>query len=208
VTTTPAPLAVELVPLDAITEHPENYNLGQDEIVADLLKHFGQWRAAVVQRSTGRVLVGNTMLRAARALGWTHLNVHYRDVDDDDARRILAGDNRASDLHGTDDSALAALLLRLDETPTGLTGSAYVPDDLAALLATLAPPPGLEDFGDDDRTGLGDADPDLWPTLALRLPPRLMARWKAHRNAHRELTEPEVFELLLTAAGDPDAPDD
>lgn len=205
-TITPAPLQVEQVPLDLLTEHPENYNLGQDDVVRGLLQRFGQWRAAVVQRSTGRVLVGNTMLRAARALGWDSLSVHYRDVDDEDARRILAGDNRASDLHATDDAALAALLLRLDETPTGLDGSAYVRDDLAALLATLAPPPGLEDFPDDDRTGTGDADPDLWPTLAVRLQPILIARWKAHRRGYA--TDQAAFAALLECAEDGDAPDD
>lgn len=199
---TPAALDTELVPLEKLTEHPENYNHGQDEVVADLLARFGQWRPAVVQRSTGRVLVGNTMLRAARALGWDSLNVHYRDADDDEAGRILAADNRASDLHATDDAALAALLSRLAESPAGLDGTAYAPDDLAALLATLALPPDLADFPDDDRTGEGSDDPDLWPTLGLRLPPSVMARWKAYRHARRDATEPEVFASLLDAAED------
>jgi ParB-like chromosome segregation protein Spo0J len=201
--TTPAALDTELVPIDKIREHPENYNHGQDPIVADLLARFGQWRPAVVQRSTGYTLVGNTMLRAARSLGWNALNVHWRDCDDDEAGRILAADNRASDLHATDDAALAALLLRLDESPAGLDGTAYARDDLAALLASLALPPSLDDFPDDDRTGTGSDDPDLWPTLGLRLPPSIMARWKAYRHARRDLSEPEVFASLLDAAQPP-----
>lgn len=203
----PAALDVELVPVEKLTEHPDNYNLGRDELVAELLRRFGQWRPAVVQRSTGRVLVGNTMLRAARdLLGWESLNVHFRDVDDDDALRILAGDNRSSDLHATDDPALAALLARLDSTDDGLAGTLYARDDLAILLASLAEPPDLTDFPEDDRTGDGDADPDLWPTLALRLQPILVARWKSHRRGYA--SDQAAFAALLDAAEDPDAPHD
>lgn len=132
--TTPQALDTVLVPLGDLTEHPENYNHGDDQRLAELLTRWGQWRPAVVQRSTGRVLIGNTMLRAARLLGWTHLNVHYRDDDDDAARRVLAADNRARDLATTDEEALAALLRELDGD---LEGTGWVADEFDALLADL-----------------------------------------------------------------------
>lgn len=133
--TGPAPLDTELVSIDQLAEHPENYNKGDDEKLAELLRVHGQWRPAVVQRSTGRVLIGNTMLRAARdLLGWTQLNVHYRDVDDHEARKILAGDNRAREWAMTDDRMLAELL---DSLGGDLVGTGYVPDNLDDLLAKL-----------------------------------------------------------------------
>lgn len=132
--TEPPPLDTELVPMHALREHPENWNRGDDEAVAELLARFGQWRPAVVQASTGYVLIGNTMLRAARdRLGWSALNVHYRDVDDDDARRILTADNRAHDLATTDERALVELLSRLDGDLSGTLFDTDDYDDLRAL---------------------------------------------------------------------------
>jgi DNA modification methylase len=126
-------LTTEPVDLDALTPHPDNANLGRDEVVADSLDRYGQWRPLVAQRSTGRVLIGHTMLRAARRLGWQQIAVHWRDVGDDEARRILAVDNRSRDLADTDERALLALLESLD----GLDGTGYAPDDLGQLHAVL-----------------------------------------------------------------------
>jgi hypothetical protein len=133
--TGPGILDTELVPVEHLTEHPENYNRGDDARMAELLTRFGQWRPAVVQQSTGRVLIGNTMLRAARdLLGWTHLNVHWRDADEDEARRILISDNRSRDLATTDERALVDLLRTLGDD---LTGTLWEPPDVDALLAKL-----------------------------------------------------------------------
>jgi DNA modification methylase len=172
--TGPGALDTELVPIGRLTEHPENYNQGDDEKMAELLSRFGQWRPAVVQQSTGRVLIGNTMLRAARdRLGWNHLNVHWRDADDDEARRILVSDNHSRDLADTDERALLALLESFDGD---LSGTAYADDDLAdlrhliaaddqAVLDSLHPrgsdqPPAAED-SDDTDAALDDAVPPL-----------------------------------------------
>lgn len=127
-------LTTEPVDLDALTPHPENANLGRDEVVADSLDRYGQWRPLVAQRSTGRVLIGHTMLRAARRLGWQQIAVHWRDVDDTEARRILAMDNRSRDLADTDERALIALLESLDGD---LAGTGYADDDLDDLRRVL-----------------------------------------------------------------------
>jgi ParB-like chromosome segregation protein Spo0J len=167
---TPPVLATELVPIDRLTEHPENYNRGNDAAVAELLDRFGQWRPAVVQTATGYVLIGNTMLRAARSLGWDHLNVHWRDVGDDDARRILAADNRASELSVTDEPALAALLSSLGDD---LSGTLWTPPDLADLVASLQPP-DLDDLLD----AYGEpTDADALTRVAFRATPEIAALW-------------------------------
>lgn len=131
-------LPVELVPIGQLSEHPENYNRGDDERLAELLERYGQWRPAVVQRSTGRVLIGNTMLRAARdRLGWAELSVTYRDVDDDEARRILAADNRARDFSSRDDRALLTLLRQIGGDDGDLSGTLWDTDDFDDLRAVI-----------------------------------------------------------------------
>lgn len=130
---TTATLPTETVPLGAVTLHPDNPNVGDVDSLADSLARYGQWRPAVVQRSTGRVLIGNTMVRAMQALGWQELAVHYRDCDDDDARRILLRDNKERDRARYDERELADLLASLDD----LDGSGWQPDELDDLLAKL-----------------------------------------------------------------------
>lgn len=163
----PGAMETELVPIDKLSEHPENYNRGDDERVASLLRRFGQWRPAVVQRSTGHVLVGNTMLRAARSiLGWSELNVHWRDVDDDEARRILVSDNHASDFATRDDRALAALLRSFGDD---LDGTLFEQDEVDDLLAIIEeadadhppqPPTALVPGDAPHVTGSGAYGPD------------------------------------------------
>jgi DNA modification methylase len=131
-------LAVEDVPIGQLTRHPRNYNRGNVEELRASLRDHGQWRPAVVQRSTGHVLIGNTMHEAAELEGWQTLAVHWRDVDDETALRILARDNRTRDLAARDDAALLDLLETLDQTPQGLTGSGYADDDRDRMRALLA----------------------------------------------------------------------
>lgn len=202
--TTPTELSTELVDLDTLAPHPENANLGNDDAVADSLNRYGQWRPLVAQRSTGRVLIGHTMLRAARSLGWQRIAVHYRDVDDDEARRILAVDNRTRDLADTDERALIALLESLDDD---LTGTGYQPDDLAHLRDLIA----AEDQAFLDATRLRGPDPDAGtvPDLpgdvddAPPLPKEPTTRpgdvWQLgdHRLICGDATDPDVWATLL-----------
>jgi hypothetical protein len=128
-------LTVEQVDLGAVRLHPDNANDGNVEAVRDSLRRYGQWRPAVVQRSTGHVLIGNTMVRAMQAEGWHTLAVHWRDVGDDEAHRILAVDNRTRDLATYDERALVRLLDAIgadDLAGTGYDLDTY--DDLRALV--------------------------------------------------------------------------
>lgn len=129
-------LTTRLVPLGELSPHPENANLGDVHAVRESLARYGQWRPVVAQvRPEGlRVLIGHTMLRAAQAEGWDRIAVHEREVDDDEARRILAIDNRTRDLADTDERALVRLL---DSLGDDLSGTAYQPDDLDNLRALV-----------------------------------------------------------------------
>jgi hypothetical protein len=73
------------------------------------------------------------------------------DVDEDQAARIVAADNRTSDLAEYDERLLLELLAELPD----LDGTGYDPGDLAELektLAELAPPAEFPAFDEDLET--------------------------------------------------------
>lgn len=120
--------------IDQVEPHPQNARLHADAVLRESLETHGQYRPIVAQQSTRYVLAGHGILAAARDLGWTEVAVTLVDVDDDQAQRILAVDNRASDLGGYDDAALAELLQELPD----LTGTGYTFDALDDLMASLS----------------------------------------------------------------------
>jgi hypothetical protein len=127
-------LETSLEDVSDLSEYPGNPRRGDVAAIAESLARNGQYRPIVVQRATRFVLAGNHTLRAARSLGWSHINVVWVDVDDDGARRIVAADNRTADLAENDDAALVALLRSLDGD---LDGTGYSEPDYEALLAGL-----------------------------------------------------------------------
>jgi hypothetical protein len=123
----------ERVTLDSLRPHPRNARRGQLGLISESLRTHGQYRSIVAQRSTRYVLAGNHVFLAARDLGFEHLDVHFLDVDDDAATRVLLLDNRVGELAEFDDSALFALLGEIPD----LDGTGYGTDDLDELIARL-----------------------------------------------------------------------
>ena len=74
-----------VVPIDSVELHPRNPRLGAVAAVAASLARFRQVKPIVVQRSTGYVIAGNHVLRAALSLGWTEIAANVEDLDDADA---------------------------------------------------------------------------------------------------------------------------
>jgi hypothetical protein len=104
-------LTVEAVPVGELHTYYRNPRRGNTTVIAQSLKAHGQYKAITVNRGThtGRedeVLAGNHTLIAARDLGWDTIDVSYVDVDEDEAARIVAIDNRSSDLAENDDRLL------------------------------------------------------------------------------------------------------
>lgn len=143
--------AVQYNPAELTTYH-RNPRRGNVDAIAESLRVNGQYRAIVVNlgRKTGRpleVLAGNHTLQAAIQLGWDTITATTVDVNDQEAARIVAADNRTADLGDYDNEELNALLRSLDD----LDGTGYTDDDLEALLGPL-PAPGAADYlepGDD-----------------------------------------------------------
>lgn len=137
------------LPVSKLQTFTRNPRRGDVDAIADSLRTNGQYRPIVVNAGTltGReleVLAGNHTLLGARQLGWDEIDVWIVDVDEDDARRIVAADNRLPDLGGYDDKALFELLDGLDD----LAGTGYDDAFVEALRRDLFPEEPLTDPDD------------------------------------------------------------
>lgn len=122
-----------VVPIESVTLHPRNPRVGVVEAVAASLARFGQQKPIVVQASTGFVVAGNHIVKAARSLGWTEIAANVEALDDASAIAFMLADNRTSDLGGYDDALLAAILAE-EEATANLAATGYDADDVAAIL--------------------------------------------------------------------------
>lgn len=133
------------VPLKDLHPDPANARKHSEENLSQImasLQRFGQHRAAVVQRDTGIVLIGNGMLEAAKRLGWKTLSVYYVDDDNATAAMRAIADNRTGESSTWDEDALAALLREQDEDFLADFDLAdFIPDpDPGEVLDPEAPP--------------------------------------------------------------------
>lgn len=150
-------LTVERVQVGKLHTYHRNPRRGDPDLIGKSLVVNGQYRPIVVNRGThtGRpceVLAGNHTLIAARDRSWSHVSVCWVDVDDDQAARIVAADNRTADAADYDNDVLVELLTGLD----GLDGSGYSDGDLARLVDSLVadrqPPEEFTEYDDDLET--------------------------------------------------------
>ena len=151
----PAPPTTDIatVPIDDLIRHPDTPRRGDIPAISASIEVNGWYGAVVAQSSTRHVLAGNNRMEAARRLGMTDLPVHWLDVDDATARRIMLADNRTNDLATYDDAVLVQLL-EAAAADDGLFGTGYDGDDLDDLLADIA-----SDVDDDPGAGAVPDDP-------------------------------------------------
>lgn len=140
--------------LDALQDHPENYNRHSDETVrllADTIRAVGFTKPLVVN-TRDVILAGHRAKRALlllRAesrpepsgigLDW-QVPVRVVDVPELVERKILVSDNPDPERIDFDTPALTALLTELSNAGE-LEGSGYGPERLEALLDDLTQPP-------------------------------------------------------------------
>lgn len=100
-----------LDPKNARTHSKKNL----DAIAASLTK-FGQRKPIVITKA-GLILAGNGTLEAAKALGWTHIDVSVApdDWDTETAKAYALADNRTAELADWDKIVLAETLLELQD---------------------------------------------------------------------------------------------
>ena len=78
------------VSVDTLKEFPGNPRKGNVKKLAESLTTNGQYKPIVVQKSTQQILAGNHLWKAAKELGWAEINVVEIDVNDEQAKKIVA----------------------------------------------------------------------------------------------------------------------
>ena len=165
---------IRKTPVADLNLHPLNPRQGDIGLIAESIEANGWFGTVVAQCSTGNVLAGNHRVQAAAHLGMDKVPVHWVDVDDEQALRILLADNRSSDLADNDDGYLAELLTFLAKSDDGLVGTGYDNDDLDLLLQDAAL--SLDELS----SQYTDNPDDLFIAFRVPLPPDLydlMAAW-------------------------------
>lgn len=124
---------VPAVPIEYLELARKNPRRGAVAEVVESLRQFGQHRPVVVQRSTAQVIVGNHLLKAAKALGWAELDCYVVDDDDDQAMKRALADNAVGDKAGWDEAELAEVLAEVGPVP------GFDEGDIDKLIAKLQP---------------------------------------------------------------------
>jgi hypothetical protein len=127
------------VPIALLKPAKKNPRRGAVADVIESLREFGQHRPVVVQHSTGQVIVGNHMLKAAKQLGWQEIDALIVDDKDEKAMRRAIADNAVGDKATWDDEELADVMKEIGAVP-GMNEA-----DIDKLLSKLAPPPKVEE---------------------------------------------------------------
>jgi len=120
------------VAVDTLKEFEGNPRKGNIKHLTESLSANGQYKPIVVQKSTRQILAGNHLWKAAKELGWTEINIVEVDVDNAQAKKIVAVDNRSADMGTYDENLLLELLTDID-----LVGTGYEPHDIDDLLALI-----------------------------------------------------------------------
>ena len=190
----------ESVAIDAIEPHPLNPRHGDRSTISESIDANGFYGACVVQRSSGRIIVGNHRWMELRDKGAETVPVFWVDVDDETAERILLVDNRSNDKAAYHDQQLATLLdgIRKRQGDGGLVGTGYTGQDVGDLLRKLAPP-SLDELateaGNHDERG-------LWPVVRLRVSPKTFARWQQATATYDHDDSDELLCQVLDALED------
>lgn len=150
---------MERVAIRQLKHHPDNPRIGNVDVIAESLEAHGQYRPIVANRQTGHIVAGNHTVKAARKLGWKHVNVTWVDVDTKTELAMLVADNRLADLATYDEPLLIDLLTSMPD----LTGTGWSQDAVDELLRQQ----DVEfDGGTDKPQSEFDSD-DEAPTLKL-----------------------------------------
>lgn len=163
-TAAPKPGTTSSVPLSQLATFHRNARQGDVPTIAASLRANGQYKPIVanIGTHTGRpneVLAGNHTLMAARDLAedpevgqdWAKILVHWVDVDDDRANRIVIADNKTAELGGYDNDLLFELVDSLGGDLDGTGFTELDVEDLAALVQEHDLPKGGDPFDTGDK---------------------------------------------------------
>lgn len=136
------------VPVDQLTPYPGNARRGDVPRIQESLRRHGQYRALVVQKLDGLliILAGNHTHAALMAEGYATARCEIIACTPDEAARINLADNKMAELGGYDNDALLEIL---DGLNGDYDGTGYTQHDIDLLLGAIEPMP---EEGDADTT--------------------------------------------------------
>lgn len=85
------------------------------EQLALSIAEFGFLNPLIVQRSSGKIIAGNTRYKAATKLKLLKVPVIYADLTDEKAKAFAIADNKLGELAMWDDDLLKELLMEINE---------------------------------------------------------------------------------------------
>ena len=133
---------IELWPLDRLVPYARNARTHSDEQIAQIaasIAEFGFNNPVLVDTSAG-IIAGHGRVLAARKLGLEQVPVVVLDhLSETQKRAFIIADNRISDNADWDDAILRGELAELKDAELDLALLGFSDDDLAALLAEVAP---------------------------------------------------------------------
>jgi|SRR5271155_497071 len=132
---------IQSVPIDSIYPDPANVRLHPEkniQIIKASLQRFGQQKPVVVDQK-GIIRAGNGTYAAAKALGWTHIDVVYTQLTGPDAAAYAIADNRSAELAEWDVGALMQQFATLE--PVLQQAAGFTPDEIKKLAAKIQEPP-------------------------------------------------------------------
>ena len=150
-------MKINKVKIESLTSDPANVRLHSEQnldAIKASLNRFGQQKPIVVN-SKNVVIAGNGTLAAAKALGWSDINVVRTELAGTDAVAFAIADNRTAELATWDKSSLAQILQTFDGTDVPLESTGFDQSDLAAMLGDWSVDPRdgpVEDYDADNET--------------------------------------------------------
>lgn len=134
----------EVVDARQLKPHPRNYRSHPEDQLAHLaesVRQHGVYKNIVVARD-GTILAGHGIFQASQRAGLSRIPVVRLNLDpmSPQALKIVAADNELPRFSENDDRQLTELLQQImKEDPSGLVGTGYTEQSLAALLMVTRP---------------------------------------------------------------------
>ena len=127
-------MVIETLPISTLSEDPANARKHPTRNVEQIkasLRRFGQQKPIVID-ATNTVRAGNGTLAAAKALGWTTIQVVRSELPKTELTAYAIADNRSAELAEWDNDVLAATLADPEIGDVG-----FLEDEIAKLTGTV-----------------------------------------------------------------------
>ncbi len=131
------------VPIGSLKPHPQNPNRGDVDAIADSIDELGYFGAVLAQiehddgSESRTIIAGEHRWRAAQDVGAETIPVLWHRCTDNEAKKVVLGDNRFTRLGVVDDRLVHRLLTELVDDNESLAGTGYDDDDFEDLTVAV-----------------------------------------------------------------------